>query len=94
VEIEYRDKTLACSSCGESFVWSAAEQLFFAGRRLRHEPRRCKACRERRRGRSGPRERRGVELPCAACGRLARLPFRPSQARPVYCPACHEAGKR
>lgn len=28
---------------------------------------------------------------CAACGRPARVPFRPRPDRPVYCRACREA---
>ena len=90
--MEYHDKTLVCVECREAFVWSAAEQLFFADRALRHEPRRCSACRKRSRAGETPSRRgRGrveVEAVCASCGRGTTVPFRPTHGRPVYCRDC------
>ena len=91
--MEYRDKTLVCAECREAFVWTAAEQLFFADHALRHQPRRCSACRKRpvsgetpaRRG----RDRVEVEAVCASCARATTVPFRPTQGRPVYCRDCY-----
>src|SRR5690242_17308145 len=45
------DQPLVCADCGATFVFSDAEQAFFAERRLL-PPKRCKECRRaRRRGR-------------------------------------------
>ena len=88
--MEYLDKTLQCAECGASFVWSAPEQFFYAGRGLRHEPKRCAACRARRQ--AGPRgSRRRTSVTCAQCGRETTVPFRPREGRPVYCDDCFGA---
>lgn len=95
----YVDKTLTCRDCGQSFVFSAGEQDFFASHGLMHEPARCPQCRAARKAqraasgdgqlgsqRSGPR--RYFEATCSACGQVARLPFEPRLDRPVYCSEC------
>jgi CxxC-x17-CxxC domain-containing protein len=87
--MEYLDKTLPCAGCGASFVWSAAEQFFYAGRGLRHEPKRCAACRARRH--AGPGDVRRTSVTCAQCGRETSVPFRPREGRPVYCDGCFSA---
>ncbi len=38
---------------------------------------------------SGPREM--YSATCSSCGREARVPFRPSGAKPVYCSDCFSA---
>ena len=43
----YQDKTLICKECGAEFVFTAGEQEFYAAKGFIHEPRRCKACREK-----------------------------------------------
>lgn len=84
--MEYFDKTLQCAECSRGFTWSAPEQFFYAGRGLRHEPKRCAACRVRRQ--EGALGRAGTPVTCAQCGRETRVPFRPRQGRPVYCDDC------
>ena len=44
------DKTIACiePGCGMSFIFTAGEQSFFSKQGFSAEPRRCKACREKR----------------------------------------------
>jgi CxxC-x17-CxxC domain-containing protein len=32
------------------------------------------------------------EVTCAACGQIARVPFRPTPGRPVYCRDCYASG--
>ncbi|UCH51226.1 MAG: zinc-ribbon domain-containing protein [Chloroflexota bacterium] len=44
----YRDKSIICCDCGNSFVFTSGEQVFFYDRGL-SEPKRCGPCRERRR---------------------------------------------
>ena len=42
--MEFQDKSLACVDCGSEFVWTAGEQMFFADKQFKNEPKRCKAC--------------------------------------------------
>ena len=39
------DRTLTCSDCGTSFVFTASEQEFFASKNFT-PPKRCKRCRK------------------------------------------------
>ncbi|MBP1465844.1 zinc-ribbon domain-containing protein [Candidatus Chloroploca sp. M-50] len=53
----YKDMELICRSCGESFIFTAGEQEFYADKGFLHEPTRCPRCRSRRDGPpSRPRE--------------------------------------
>ena len=45
---EYQDKVLTCIGCGEEFIFTAGEQLFFADKGLKNEPKRCKPCKARK----------------------------------------------
>ena len=85
--MDYLDKTLQCAECGASFVWSAPEQFFYAGRGLRHEPKRCAACRTRHKAGLGSNAQK-TPVTCAQCGRETTVPFRPREGRPVYCDDC------
>jgi len=95
---EYRDKVLRCIDCSEEFVFSAGEQLFFADKGLRNDPKRCKPCKLNKNeriaanmqvyGQPFPRERIEVTVKCALCGIETTVPFRPTQGRPVYCRDC------
>jgi putative zinc ribbon protein len=42
------DKTLHCLDCGKEFVFTAAEQEFYAKRGLTNDPPRCEGCRDAR----------------------------------------------
>ena len=95
---EYVDKVLRCIDCGEEFVFSAGEQLFFADKGLRNDPKRCKPCKLKKNdriaanmqayGQPFPRERIEVTVKCALCAVETTVPFRPTQGRPVYCRDC------
>ncbi len=45
---EYKDKTIKCVDCGEEFTFTAGEQAFYAEKGFTNEPKRCKACREKK----------------------------------------------
>lgn len=93
------DKSLQCSDCGATFVFSAEEQEFFATKGYTNEPRRCPSCREARRAeRSGSgyssyggysRRRQMFPAVCAQCGKETMVPFEPREGRPVYCSECY-----
>jgi len=95
---EYKDKVLRCIDCGVEFIFSAGEQLFFADKGLKNDPKRCKPCKIKKNDRiaanlSGypqqyPRQRVEVAVQCALCGVETTVPFRPTQGRPVYCRDC------
>ena len=42
------DQQIACSECGATFVFTAAEQAFYAEKQLAAPPKRCKPCRQAR----------------------------------------------
>ena len=88
----YEDKTLVCNECGQEFVFSAGEQEFYAERGFQNEPKKCKACRAARKDATrAPREL--FTAVCAECGGEAKIPFQPSDDRPVYCSECFAAMK-
>ena len=46
------DKTITCADCGEEFTFSDEEQQFYSERGFQ-DPKRCKACRDRRKKERG-----------------------------------------
>lgn len=94
---EFQDKTLVCRDCGNEFVFSAGEQDFYSKKGFENEPQRCPSCRQaRKRGRvKGGNAQSGfeplVEVTCDSCGAVTRVPFKPTQGKPVYCRDCYEA---
>jgi CxxC-x17-CxxC domain-containing protein len=87
----YQDKVLLCRDCGQEFVFSSGEQEFFASRGFANEPSRCPDCRAQRRASSRQGTRSLYRAVCSSCGGEARVPFRPTSGRPVYCSACFSA---
>ncbi len=90
----FQDKTIQCADCGVNFVFTAAEQEFFASKGYTNEPKRCPTCRQARRsnrdgsgGSFAPRQM--FPAVCAECGKETQVPFEPRQGRPVYCSDCY-----
>ena len=83
----YQDKTLICQDCGREFIWTAAEQEFYAEKGFTNEPKRCKECREKRKNNGRP-QREMYDAVCANCGKPCKVPFKPTEGRPVYCSEC------
>ena len=88
----YQDKTLVCKECGAEFTFSAGEQEFYTERGFQNEPQRCKACRDARKNATRP-QKELFSTVCAKCGKEAKVPFQPSNDRPVYCSECYAAMK-
>jgi len=86
----YQDKTLTCRECGAEFIFSAAEQEFYAEKGFQNEPARCPQCRAARKAASGGgRPSREMHpATCSACGAETMVPFKPSGDKPVYCSDC------
>lgn len=86
--MEYRDKTLTCLDCQKPFPWTASQQLFYADRGFKNEPRRCRECKARKFAPTGGRERVQVAAVCSQCGQQTSVPFEPKPGRLVFCEAC------
>jgi len=97
------DKTLTCRDCGSTFVFTASEQEFYAGKGFANEPSRCPSCRAARKASRGSsfsgggygggyerRERQMYPAVCAQCGKETEVPFEPRNDRPVYCSDCFQ----
>ena len=41
--MEFHDREIKCIDCGNDFIWTAGEQVFFYDKGLKNEPKRCKA---------------------------------------------------
>lgn len=89
----YEDKTLVCKECGNEFVFTAGEQEFYAERGFQNEPQRCKPCRDARKAVTKA-TREMFTTTCANCGGEAKVPFQPSNDRPVYCSECYAASRQ
>ena len=94
----FEDKTLTCIDCGQTFVFTAGEQEFFAQKGFQNEPKRCKNCKAAKRsgggmgagsGAGGARELH--EVTCSSCGQKTTVPFKPTSDRPVYCRTCFQS---
>ena len=101
-ETEFTDRSIHCVDCGEDFIWTAGEQVFFHDKGLKNEPKRCKPCKQAKNERlaaiaaaqaAGVRQRIEVSVNCAQCGQQTTVPFYPSQGRPVFCRSCFLAGR-
>jgi len=51
--MDFEDKTITCADCGSDFIHSADDQARYHERGLTNEPKRCPACRAKRRDRQG-----------------------------------------
>ena len=86
---QFIDRTLRCVDCGEEFVFSAGEQLFFHDKQFVNDPKRCKTCKAKQV--SGQfRLRTDTRINCAACGLETTVPFRPTKGKPVFCHSCFQ----
>jgi CxxC-x17-CxxC domain-containing protein len=94
---ELTDVERVCVECGQTFVWSVEEQIFFHDKGLKNPPKRCSICKKRKNERieailalqkNHPKGKIEVVVYCAKCGILTTVPFYPTQGKPVYCRSC------
>ncbi len=90
--MDYSDKVVKCMDCGAEFVFTSGEQLFFADKGFKNEPKRCKPCKAKRSQRLSGQSYPRVETTtvCSQCGKETTVPFKPTQGRPVYCRECFQ----
>jgi CxxC-x17-CxxC domain-containing protein len=87
--MEFVDKVLKCSDCGNEFVFTAGEQLFFHDKQFKNDPKRCKQCKSKR-SRANGAVRSETRTTCSECGAETTVPFKPTQGRPVLCRQCFQ----
>jgi len=87
--MEFTDQVLTCVDCGNEFVFTAGEQLFFQEKHFTNTPKRCKPCKAKRAS-GGARVRTETRTKCSECGEETTVPFRPTQGRPVLCRSCFQ----
>ena len=96
--MEFQDKVLKCVDCGDDFVFTAGEQVFFHDKQFKNTPKRCKVCKQKRSpghsGGGGSSSRQETVAVCSGCGKETTLPFRPTQGRPVFCRECFGQQKK
>jgi CxxC-x17-CxxC domain-containing protein len=98
--MEFQDRVLTCVDCGQDFVFTAGEQLFFYDKQFKNEPKRCKACKAKRAGATSANgssvsyTKVETRTTCSQCGKETTVPFRPSQGRPVLCRECFQEKQR
>jgi len=85
--MELSDRVLKCVDCGEEFVFSAGEQLFFQDKGFTHLPRHCKPCKGKLTHKPGRVE---TSVICSECGASTTVPFLPHLGRPVLCRSCFQ----
>jgi DNA-directed RNA polymerase subunit RPC12/RpoP len=83
--MEYHDRVLKCAECGAEFVFTAGEQMFFADKGFKNEPKRCKGCKAKRAegggggGGGGSQMRSETKTTCSQCGKDTTVPRRDVQ---------------
>ena len=87
----YEDKVLKCRDCGEEFVLQQADRSFMRKRVFRMNLRDANHADAKRTAEKTPRVLTTV---CADCGKEAKVPFEPTNDRPVYCSECYAARKQ
>ncbi len=88
--MDFDDKQLQCSDCGEAFTFTAGEQEFYRDKGFKNEPKRCPNCRKERKAMRG----RDFLVTCEECGKETTVPFKPTGSKPVLCRECFDAKKQ
>jgi len=89
------DMILHCIGCGGEFIFSVAEQTFFAQRKLQNIPKRCHNCRVLEKAKRTTSIFNSLSQAfCEACGAVAIVPFKAKGHKPIYCADCFAATKQ
>ena len=88
--MDFIDKILKCLDCGNDFVFTAGEQLFFHDKQFKNDPKRCKQCKIKRVAGTGNGVRTETRTVCSECATETTVPFKPTQGRPVLCRSCFQ----
>ncbi len=98
--MDFLDRPLMCADCGNEFVFTAGEQLFFLNKQFKNDPKRCKPCKGKRQSTTLAKPGSGAlraagfrtetRTSCSTCNIETTVPFRPTQGRPVLCRECFQ----
>ncbi len=91
MDSNFTDQVLTCRDCGNTFVWTASEQKFYADKGFQNAPVRCPDCRAKKKAsmgggggggygggagyNNGPRQM--YDATCSNCGKPCQVPFQP-----------------
>ena len=94
--MSFQDKSIQCSDCGATFIFTTGEQEFFARKGFTNDPRFCASCRQIRKSErhvssshSYGTQRQMFPAICAECGKETEVPFEPRNGKSVYCSECY-----
>src|SRR5881628_637045 len=82
--MDFQDKVLKCIDCGNDFIFTAGEQLFFHDKQFKNEPKRCKSCKGKRVAVLGAVPAQAptyrytkveTQAMCSGCGKQTTVPF-------------------
>ncbi len=90
--MSYADKILTCRECGAEFVFSTAEQAFYAQKGFVNEPTRCHSCRQQRKLTRGDERSGGYRQREGAHSHGDSGGYR-STAREMHTVVCAACGK-
>ena len=85
----FNDKTLTCRDCGQHFVFTAGEQVFYQSRGLTNEPGRCPDC---RRARKAQRQGGGYDSGSYSAGGYSSSSYGRGE-RQLYSATCAQCGQ-
>jgi CxxC-x17-CxxC domain-containing protein len=86
-KMEFVDRVLKCVDCGEDFIFSVGEQVFFREKQFQHQPKHCKKCKAKHKNAHWRIE---TNVTCSECGTTTTVPFMPHMGRPVLCRSCFQ----
>src|SRR5437868_11252455 len=100
--MEFQDKTITCVDCSAPFIHGAADQARYAEKGLGHEPKRCPACRAKRRNKpegggaatTTATERPGGGGPRGRAGRFFSASSSDRGRREFFPATCASCGKQ
>lgn len=81
------DKVLVCRNCGKDFIFSAAEQEFFASKGFSNEPSKCKDCRKLAKK---EKDARSSVVVCTHCGKTEPVTFTVAHPEFLLCGDCFD----
>ncbi|HEY9899459.1 MAG TPA: zinc-ribbon domain containing protein [Pantanalinema sp.] len=90
-----QDKMITCRDCSGQFTFTVGEQEFYAQKGYTNDPQRCPSCRSARKAATGGTsmgarpQRELFPAQCGECGVDTKVPFRPTQGKPVFCSDCY-----
>ncbi|MFA7309194.1 MAG: zinc-ribbon domain containing protein [Patescibacteria group bacterium] len=84
-----KDKPLECQDCGTTFIWDVAEQAYYKKKGFKEVPRRCRACRAKKKIEQEIEKSKEKELTCLVCGKTGTTSTEVSPDEEAMCLDCY-----